>query len=39
MPIPSNILLFILLQICLSVYYYDDNGVVEGLSGYEGIAT
>ena len=39
MPVPSNVLVFILPQTCMSVYYCDNNALIKGLPGYEGITT
>ena len=39
MPVPSNILVFILPQTYMSVYYYDDSSLVEFFPGYESITT
>ena len=39
MPVPSNVLVFTLPQICMSVYYYDNSGLVEELHGYQGRTT
>ena len=35
-PVPSKVLVFILPQTFMSVYYYDNSSLVEGLPGCEG---
>ena len=39
MPVPSHVLNFGVPQICMSVYYCDNSGIVEKLCGYESVST
>ena len=36
MPVPFKVLVFVVLQICMSVWYHDNRGVYLGLGRYEG---